>query len=232
MEISYESFEAQKALKILNVLQLTPQEDCVLKERIARYAGNVNILVHPYFLEDEPVSQRGPTSTYLRERDTLIQASLNSLNTPLIIFEESRRLPFLRDRLSNQQGTLYVIQTHREKPTPNIPYLEIKPHDDKIAWSLLKGALQDLGVRSINIGGRYLFFAALEDSEGIPDIDSSNELRRLKEIAIGKTNALLWLNMGILPYGCAGSAAQQLLREGFDVSLSTISSPDVFIPQL
>lgn len=222
------SKERPSSLHIKDIFCLTEQETDTLRERINSSDGKINILVHPFFHEDDPVSKRGPSEAYLANRNEAIRRSFETNTQPLIVFEEAHNLPSLQTKLQGEQGSLLIVPTHPEQPVPHLSKESDEPHEDNIAWARLKDLFDNLGVKSAEVGGRYLYFAGLVDSEGIEDIDTSKRLSELKGLASEKPNALEWLNKGLLPYGCAGTAAQKLIESGFDVSLSKVSSPDVY----
>lgn len=225
--LSSREAKQRSPIRLVDIFQLDPQENTILKERIGREGDSIDILVHPYYPTVRPYQD--PSREYLEERDRAIVHSLGKDNKPLIVFEQIAEVERLAERIqTDQEGTLYIVPTKANEPTP-ILGSTTEQHTDEIAWSQVENTFHSLGVKHVTIGGRYLYFASLEDSDGIPDVDMLSELRELKELAKDKPHALEWLNRNYLPYGCAGTAAKQLLRLGFDVSLSSISTPDKFM---
>ena len=222
--------EAPSRLRILYLLGLSGNQERELKESILNQGGIVDIFVHPSCEETDPISGQTPAPEYLQKRDLFIIRTLTD-GKPLIIFEEQSELLKLEERISGiSKDTLYVVATGFGS-TPIIPGREIlvyhPTHNNiKAAWSFLVEVLKRIGVNGANIGGRYLFLHPAEEGQEV------QELSLLKKLAKDKPSANEWLGRNILPMGCVGTTARELLERGIDVAFSPISSPDVFVSEM
>ncbi len=219
------------SFNLINLLKLTPEQEKALRERIINQGGYIDILVHPFHNETKPVSDRGPSPKYIHDRDEFIKESIIT-EKPLVIFEEQLKIPQLRRKIKEaRRGTLYIVATDKEKPTPVLPGKEmltnhLTKEEVEEAWNQFGEILKRLGVKRVNVGGRYLYFANTDYDH----VEERQTFLDLKELAKDKPYANEWLSDHILPYGCAGVTAQNLLKQGLDVSLSRISSPDSIEP--
>ncbi len=204
-----------------NLLEYDSNQLAALRQRIVSANGMVDILVHPFFKEVDP--HRPASSDYIDKRNRRLSESAQN-PVLLIIFEEYDQLPTLEQ--NNGHIPLIVVPTKSENPTPYVQGLDPLVTDDENAWKTMVRLFQTLEIKHIRLGGRYMSFAALEDGEGIPNDDMLVLLNELKTLAHHLPNAQAWLEEGVLPFGCAGRAAQVFIRNGFDVTISDIASPD------
>ncbi len=143
--------EFLSSIRIVDLLQASAKDLKEFSERVGK-DGTIDVLVHPFFREDEPITERGPTSEYLYDANVFIKKRLNSDTRALVIFEEYNKLSKLELKMGNSEGTLYVIQT---RAATHHPVIE---SDDKVGWSRINKLFQSLGIKHVTVGGRYLYY--------------------------------------------------------------------------
>lgn len=185
-------------LEIVNLLETHQQELVEFERKVQKANGKVQVLVHPYFNEEDPEFSFPPKLPgYKLRRDKFVQACLTH-DIPIIIFEEESHYPLLPGRIGNLNATLYTVPTIDK---------EITPVGDTRAWDRLLGILRRAKVTKISVGGQYLFFY---DKDTII----------VSEKGIINSEAKLALTAG-----CVGVLARSFRGQNFQVSLSPISSP-------
>lgn len=185
-------------LGVVNLLETNPQELAEFERKVQKVNGKVQVLVHPYFNEDDPEFSFPPKLPgYKVRRDKFIRACLTH-DVPIIIFEEESHYGLLPGRIGEINATLYTV------PTVN---KEITPLGDMLAWARLLGILRRAKVTKISVGGQYLFFY---------DKDT---------IIVGERGIVNSEAKLALTAGCVGVLARSFRGQNFNVSLSPISSP-------
>lgn len=128
----------------LILLDLNGQAKEYLRQAILEQNGTVDILVHPFYYEEEAEDwYKSRLKSYLR--------NATSNRTPVIVFEEhSTTKKNLGRKLG--PGNFYVVPTRRGDPEP---YPILGNYDDP--WEHAAKILRELGVVNIRIGGRYMY---------------------------------------------------------------------------
>lgn len=217
-------------LVTVNLLSPDPSNKKLLQTLVRRNSGLITALVHPYFRENSGNGQYPfpLTSEYVVARDGYIKNAVEG-GKPLVIFEEAAKCPTLATRITARKGVVYWVATCDGDATPatimNAPGYRPVMHSrarvslEEAAWDEVGLALKEGGSKHLKIGGRYMVLHE-------PHADDGNRfLKRLKEAARGKRNAREMLDENLVPGGCPGQVMIAMLRRGFDVSISDISSP-------
>lgn len=151
-----------------NLLDLTPSDRDVLKQRISDQGATVRAFVHPFYILHRQRARTQPASPqsafwlghYAHERmnspslpfveqafrDAVLTDS--SHQPPLLVFEEHEQIQGLIDEFRDHSLLPYIIPTGKNQPTPLLP----DPRYDS-PWTALRETLRDLGVRNIHLGG-------------------------------------------------------------------------------
>ena len=225
--------ELLQTARFIDIFQLTDAEESALKKRVFAHRGQVDILVHPFFDEELIFDKIYEDTDYKPMRDELLGRSRDPHTRPLIIFEEQKKCVFLSSQIK-LDGTFYIVATFPMDPDPYVPNLNASHRKEnltnyrRLAWGLLASLLHNLGTELVIVGGKYMNFDHdLRKNRGRLKNARLEELRAVLE---DKSCAAEWVNEYLLPSGCAGHTACELVMQGFDVSLSPISYPDVFSP--
>ena len=212
-------------LEIIDLIQSTPEQLSRFKIAVEKVGHKATFLMHPYHHEDRPGIRmfHRPLGFELR-RDRFIKACLDS-GSPLIIGEARSEYHLLRSRIGPHSfGNLYTVRTVDNNPLPLIGN-----YTDDRNWSNLADILQQANVKHLVVGGIAIELFTPSHYLGGKSGKLNRELLRvlttLRKAGEGKIAAARWLEKGLIPNGCAGTAAERLLNAGFDVSISPISSP-------
>lgn len=203
-----ETPETPDSLQILDLVTLNSGQRRGLRQRVKRTQGTVQLLIHPYFAEDDP-EITSPESPYTLGRDAYIRRCLQQ-KKPLVIFEQHCDMPFLPSRL--QQYNIGIIYTVPTKDKQAVLYGT--PDTEKRVIN----ALKDAGTKRVEVGGRFLTFDAPTHKE-IDYCDAFIDAAR------HKPHARQWSQYSLLPGNCVGGAVRWLIGS-FDVSFSGISEPE------
>lgn len=222
---SYTELEASEPFKIVDLLKIDKTELEKLRRKVKRNKGKVEILVHPFYDENNPECAFPSTDEYKRVRNEFIDRAIEE-NVPLVIFEQDSDYNLLVDRIGNSAGTLYVVRTLDGEPTPKTEEHKqflmgrARLNAEFRAWERVNRVLRAAGIKKANIGGRYMILKPSRDDE-----DHEDQFNRFTKAAKGKKNAKVWLDEKLYPDACPGIVVFKLLQQGIDVSLSYISSP-------
>jgi hypothetical protein len=221
------SGELPSPLKILDLFKIGSIEQDELRKQIENQEGRLDILVHPYFephlLYDESATK------YDRQRNKFIKDALAN-RKPLIILEDERskadRAPYLRRRYSN--GQLYVVPTYHGASIPILPEHEAELSamssldrdmssvgNELVSWDYFGDILKKIGVKRIQMGGRYLIIREKSTEKLISSLD-------------GQIHVNEWLKENKIPSGCVGTAGKELARRGIDVFFSSVTDPSAY----
>jgi len=223
----YRAHENARSPRFINVFEMGALDRADLKGRVEAANGELDILVHPYYKIWESVKNLA----YPAGRRSLITDVTTGLSPrPLLILEEYFRFEDLAARLNVTQGSFFVMPTRRGDPRPVVNDSRGQTHCE--TFEHVTTLLNELGVKHAIISGKYMFLRKPPEHPLTARwLNRKRTLERLREVAEDKPNAQLWIDAGILPDGCAGFTATELLKDGFDVSLSQVSEPDVFMPE-
>lgn len=185
---------------------LNPQQEGDLKREVEEQGGEIDVLVHPYYL-DTVITERyeyQASPEYIQKRDAFIKSAITT-KRPLVVFQDDHDELIAKTR-NIQSGLLYEV------PGADPGNL------DFLAANRIGDILERAGITHVIVGGRILMYAYPKDLTGV------DELERL---CIGKPRALEWASREMILYGCPMRAACGFLQRGFDVSFSPICSPAV-----
>lgn len=208
-------------LAVVNLLRAAESQVEPLARLVTSGGGRVTILVHPYY--EGPLNKIFPlTDLYFQETDGLLKNAAD-LGHPLVVMESTEDYHRLTRRLPRTSGILYVVPTLPDEPTPaffggpglvyGLPFIE------RFCWWKLARKLRQIGVEHVEVGGRYMLLH--------PPVYRSDmhDMTQMRKWAAGKSLAKDFVAAGLIPEACAGSTVFCLLREGFDVGISAVSSP-------
>lgn len=201
--------------EIIDLLRAPEKKLNAFGSKVKERGGKITVLIHPFFQEDNPHlwSYRRP-ETFGADRERFLRSSLIQ-GDPLVIFEErGASWDVLPKRLGaiHNGGLVYAVKTELVTPTPYKPF----NMDD------ITALFRRTGVRTIETGGiiMELFPLSGRDADDHPFIDMFDQL-----LYDRGESANEFLKNGLLPDGCAGMAACEFIRAGFDVTLHPVSSP-------
>lgn len=212
-----------RGIESINLLTANGQQLESLSERIIKNGGAVDILVHAFYTG--PLIGRFPiTPEYQQAVGGLIGQSFKQ-NHPLIVFESIvEDYPIPAGLLpEGRQGLLHFVPTLPAEPTPAIfgrPSLIYGlPFIETFCWGKLSQRFRQIGVKHINVGGRYMVLR--------PPADDTDEqiLKKMKGWANRRQLAEELVDSELVPDCCPGAALYFLMGQGFDVSISSASSP-------
>lgn len=217
-------------LVTVSLLAIDSDLQNLLKAQVRRNSGTVNVLVHPYFREDE-TNGKYPfplTSEYVASRDLSIVNTVEE-GQPLVIFEEAAKCATLADQIAAKKGIVYWVATCEGDATPALikedsqygPFIHYRTRMrlEAEAWDKVKVILSSVGTKHLNIGGRYMVLHEPTTDHG------QSFLTDLRKVAKGKRGARELFDRGLIPGACPGQVMIKMLHRGFDISLSDISSP-------
>lgn len=214
------NLEAEK-LTVVNILRATEVQLAPLADLIKESGGKITIPVHPYY--KGPLNKTFPlTDPYLQATDALLQEAA-ALARPVVIMESTIDYHLLARRLPQTEGILYAVPTLPDEPTPAVfggPGLIYGlPFIERYCWWKLASKFRRLGVSEAEVGGRYMLLH--------PPVYRSDmrDMAQMRKWADGKNSARYLVAANLIPEACAGSTVFCLLREGFDVGISSVSSP-------
>lgn len=190
--------------------------------------GQATLLVHPWY-EPQPYTERYNYSSRLKK--LLGKAGNSQL---VIVFEERGNIRPLREKLSRSgaSGQVFVVPTKERSSKPV----------ERNGWDKLGETLRDLKVRKVVIAGQqldiyhrdgdFVNFAAANDEiyfRGKVAHEILAEYARALSDKQSKPYEDLcchgWIEHGMVPYGCVGAAASNLLFQGMDVQFSGATRP-------
>lgn len=219
-----------ESLVSINLLAMDTASKSLLKAQVRRNSRTVNVLVHPYFREDE-TNGKYPfplTPEYTAARDSFIVNTVEE-GKPLMIFEEAAKCATLAEQIAAKRGIVYWVATCDGDATPALikedPQFGLFMHYrtrmrlEAEAWDKVKVALSSVGIRRLNVGGRYMVLHEPTTDPGQRFLDD------LRKSAKGKKNTKEIIDRGLIPGACPGQLMIKMLHRGFDISLSEISSP-------
>lgn len=210
---------------IVDLMRMNRHQERQLRRQVRKASGHVEVLIHPFFEEDNPDAWFPASDAYKSRRDLLIDRCL-ATGQPLVILEEEEKVAMLLTRLQNKsQGTVYLTPTLEEQSTPSYKGArvhELLPGRDLDPWGNLLGILEKAGTKHVSIGGRYLIL------EGVTEQTREMHRHLRDDLAVRKPSASEWLARGFITKGCVGGSVYPFLTF-FDVSLSDVSSPNAYI---
>lgn len=208
-------------LDLVNVLRVSQASIKPLTRLVEQSDGKATILVHPLYRG--PLNKRFPITAQYKENVLGIIDEAINFRRPLVVLESVNYLNGLRRELIGRRGTLFTVPTLPDEPTPAIfgesALAYCLPFIEKFCWRQLVTTLKQIGVKQIEVGGRYMLLR-LPDSK-----NDYKDMKRMRKWAKGKASAEAFVDAGYMPEACAGSTIFFLLERGFDVRLSTASSP-------
>lgn len=198
---------------VIDLLTMDQDQAIKFKQQVNDAWGNVIILVHPYFREDNP--HLPAIKQYAEQRDQLIKQSL-AKRSPLILLEETGKYPELIERFANQtSGTIFTVQTIEEEATPDVG----NAANTDSAWNQLLKTLKEAGITHASVGGKYLILQPASRA-------SSRKNYRWFQKFVGENSpAQEWLGKNLTLEGCVGQLVYSLLGYSIDTSLSPASYP-------
>jgi hypothetical protein len=199
--------------QVVNLFDASKAQSNFLRRQIKAVDGQADLIVHPYYRVNEWDDPFPASSKYLTDVSNRLVRDLTE-EYPLVLFESESRIGNIVDGLNRyDQGILYWVPTEEGSSNPLIPNLS-----DPDNWLYLFNSLKKLGITKPTVGGRYVLIHRPLDEEdrGVLDIIKSNNKHPLLN-ALAEQNSIL--------VGCAGGLLFQLLLQGFDGSISEVSSP-------
>lgn len=233
--------ERPRFIDFIRASRVQPQEFQLLKESVSQAKGTLGIWVHPYFHEfrnesidgvnserDTVFPDKDKAKKYEELRDRLISGTLQK-GRPIVIFEGHNNLGRLRNKLTEDNGAVFVVETERNGPSP------MGIGND---WIGVKDCLEELGVKRINLSGEYfsliphnelklvLYSRAIERPipVGRAFKTMSSWLSEVEKDITGP-NVLTWAKQKMIPIGCVGQAALELISMGINTRVTPVTCP-------
>ncbi len=231
----------------VKILEASREQILPLKRQIRSHDGLLNVVVHPdYHKRDIAVL---PRARYILGYKELVATGISG-RLPLVVFEEEKfgYQPSLspRGHRQVQGGSLYTVETESDDPTPvqristvTMSYVhamiarsssreEIFRRKELMLWQGIHKIFRYLGVTEIRLSGQYFWRVKAEEIVN-PDkrVAANSYSKRLKSWSKEYPQASRWISPHWLPAGCVGTAAIMFLEGGFDVSFSSLTSPEV-----
>ena len=214
MKIEARPLELEQEIgKVIDFLNLSPEEQVELKDKIEKANGQVRLFVHPNFekyAKDEDEEKKKERAIRVEKGFQRLLKSSDKKKLPIFIFVSAADKKDFEEKIKDLErkvkpvDEIYYVRTQFANPTPLDPYhndsyqwmsfsLKRKIGDSDLMWEMTTDQLEDVGVKQILIGGAELY--ADEDS----DIYS----------------------------GCLGAAVDNL-KERFQIKYSRMTWPDKF----
>jgi len=191
-------FESYETEKILDLFNLSPEQEVDLKGDIKLFKGLVRIFVHPFYeqLERGGSEFREQGMNKVRKGIKRIINSTHENVPPLIFMEEETRINDIRQELKPELAhRAYLVPTYEGTSEPRLTSIDNPLENVGENWSRLINRLNGLGVSKVLIGGMWLEIGDkfLEEKTGL--------------------------------YGCVGDAVNHL-KQDFEVQVSNLNFPD------
>lgn len=196
-----------------------------LKERVKRNDNRIFFLIHPFYSEDTNPNDKGRyiTEEYKVRRDNFLKENLNR-EYPLVIFQPEELMEDLKEKLSGyNQCEIYVVNTKLGESTP------IKGEEK---WDDIVEIVKNVDAKYVELGGIFLDRRTPKVAMEMFELryDSTRQIPRfidnMSKYSDQYRYAREWLDENLVPRGCVGLTAINLLERGIDVKFSNITSPD------
>lgn len=191
--------------RILDFLELSENQEELLKERIEKNKGLIRVFIHPYYEDDKNWKENPKRIKKLKSINSAIQRilSLSDEETPpVLFFEEQGKIPILKDKiksLKSLQNKTYIVPTYPDSSEPKLTPKDFSPDKEKRepeeSWKTVVDKLKAFRIKKILISGMELHI-------GRGDRVPKGEL-----------------------FGCVGWAADRLSKD-FKVEFSNLVFPE------
>ena len=212
------------------IFSMSAADERRLREKILDANGEVRIFVHPFYQVDREDMEKH--RRIANETRALLQ-EITDASTPTVIFEEDMMLRQERHVNEYYSPHVYFVRTYIESHAPKFSHgweprhidyydrrewLQYRPNGEVKTknWLALKEKFQELGVKTVLVGGVYMKILLHVVGEH-PQITMGAFRSQRKQH--GARNIHYNLE------GCAGFAARELSAV-FDVNISPLSFPD------
>ncbi len=186
-----------------NIFEMTEGQVVDLRKEVDKFNHKVRVIVHPFYGVSDDQTDRTPAIIRLLK-------SRSDRRIPLFIFEEADKCSLYKQDLQNSEGSLNSTGIYLVPTVTGAPHPVAKSAS---GWELLVDVFNQVEVKDILLGGRYLKYQDLADGEA--------EYQRVFRKQLEKQGMILESSLG----ECVGIVAGKLVVSGFKVQLSNLCAP-------
>jgi hypothetical protein len=214
-------------VQVVNLLDAAKRETVefeIFADKVSKSKKHLPILVHPFYPPHRGIAKER-ADVYAQRRNHFISSAL-AHGFPLTLFEERQKVPELPEKLGPEMnGTVYVIETIPNDPDPA-----------QNSWETVVKSLRLADAKLLTLGGVYLTLQKVDEKKfGVRLLDGIVPLQEAMQTLRGfadeiagcegheNVSAYQWIDRELLPVGCVGGAAIELLTRGFNVQFTPVS---------
>ncbi len=218
------------------VYPFSQEETSILSDNIQRSEGKVTVFVHPFYALLDRSNLDASEVQYLQNLRGEVSTALER-GTALLFLEENHRISYLSTMLDiPEKGVLFVVPTNEGGAVPYWVDQQIeqnpKANFDELfdqGYADISKSLRDAGALHLTIGGTYLNFM---DAFALHSDREEREFEELRNALSTKPHGKGFIDHALYPEGCVGQAVVAFANNGFDITVSTTSSPaNTFCPR-
>lgn len=214
--------------RVVNIFEASLKDRQVFIDRVKGHHGNIEVQVHPFFIEPERARYLGIkfNPKFFPDRDRFLSGCFKK-GVPLLFLEEYGKCNDLPKRIRTESPALIFT----------IPCGDTDPKPFRGSWRDTTKALISMGVIHANVGGIYSRVEAV-NRQGLDSNESERRraifselkthIERLKNSGEDPYRIERLISKGLIPNGCVGGVITEFLKYGINASLSPLGLPGYF----